>query len=52
MTGPAHAIRLGIGMVHQHFMLVDRLTVTENLIAGIEPTRRGLTDFRAAREQV
>ncbi|HEY8530642.1 MAG TPA: ABC transporter ATP-binding protein [Limnochorda sp.] len=52
VTGPAHAIRLGIGMVHQHFMLVDRLTVTENLIAGMEPTRRGLIDFRAAREQV
>ena len=52
IASPAHAIRLGIGMVHQHFMLVDRLTVLENLIAGMEPTRRGLIDFAAARERV
>lgn len=52
ITGPAHAIRLGIGMVHQHFMLVDRLTVTENLIAGMEPIRRGLIDLKTARQQV
>lgn len=46
------AIALGIGMVHQHFMLVDRLTVTENLIAGIEPVRRGLIDRTEAVRQV
>lgn len=50
------AIRLGIGMVHQHFMLVDRLTVTENLIAGIEPVRPGLfpglLDHKAAVRRV
>ena len=34
---PRDAIRLGIGMVHQHFMLVDTLTVTENIILGAEP---------------
>lgn len=50
------ALRLGIGMVHQHFMLVEGLTVTENLIAGIEPTRRAfgfkIIDKDAARRQV
>ena len=37
--GPAGMIELGIGMVHQHFMLVDSLRVFENIILGIEPTR-------------
>jgi len=34
---PAHAMRLGLGMVHQHFMLVDPLTVAENVALGREP---------------
>src|SRR3989449_1189435 len=34
---PHHAIALGIGMVHQHFMLVDTMTVAENIILGAEP---------------
>ncbi|MFP4199341.1 MAG: ATP-binding cassette domain-containing protein, partial [Halanaerobium sp.] len=34
VDGPQDAIELGIGMVHQHFMLVDPLTVTENIILG------------------
>ncbi len=45
---PAEAIRLGLGMVHQHFMLVEPLTVAENLVLGHEPTRRGLLDLDAA----
>jgi len=36
----ATAIRLGIGMVHQHFMLVPSLTVAENIVLGREPTKR------------
>ena len=52
MRGPRDAMALGIGMVHQHFMLVDRMTVAENLIAGIEPVRHGLIDLARAREQV
>jgi simple sugar transport system ATP-binding protein len=38
---PTDAIRLGIGMIHQHFMLVDTLTVTENVALGL-PSSRGL----------
>lgn len=46
--GPDEAIGLGIGMVHQHFMLVPSLTVMENVILGKTPTRFGLTDARQA----
>src|SRR5215471_17596573 len=35
--GPRDAIRLGIGMVHQHFMLIPPLTVAENIVLGREP---------------
>ncbi|WP_050608259.1 ABC transporter ATP-binding protein [Clostridium niameyense] len=41
ITSPNDAIKLGIGMVHQHFMLVNNFTVAENIILGIEP-RKGL----------
>jgi simple sugar transport system ATP-binding protein len=44
----AMAIKLGIGMVHQHFMLVPSLTVTENMILGIEPRRGLVFDQRKA----
>ncbi|HEX9093886.1 MAG TPA: ABC transporter ATP-binding protein [Coriobacteriia bacterium] len=49
---PRQAIDLGIGMVHQHFMLVEPLTVTENIVLGREPTRAGVVDFTAARKSV
>ena len=52
IQGPAHAIALGIGMVHQHFMLVPRLTVTENVVLGAEPVRAGVLDLRTARARV
>ena len=42
MDSPAKAMRLGIGMVHQHFMLVPSLTVAENIILGREPTKNGV----------
>ena len=50
---PAQAIAAGIGMVHQHFMLADNLTVTENVILGAEPVHalRQL-DFGAARAKI
>ena len=37
ISGPREAIRLGIGMVHQHFMLIPPLTVAENIVLGREP---------------
>jgi ABC-type uncharacterized transport system ATPase subunit len=47
------AIEHGIGMVHQHFMLIPVMTVAENIVLGQEPTRDGvLLDFDAARERV
>jgi len=52
-ASPGDAIRAGIGMVHQHFMLVPVFTVAENVMLGNEPTRfLGLLDRRRARRQV
>ena len=41
IKGPNDALKLGIGMVHQHFMLIPEFTVVENLILGTEPKRGG-----------
>jgi general nucleoside transport system ATP-binding protein len=50
---PGDAIRAGIGMVHQHFMLIPVMTVAENIVLGTEPTRDGvLLDYGAARQRV
>jgi ABC-type uncharacterized transport system ATPase subunit len=50
---PADAIAAGIGMVHQHFMLVPVFTVAENVILGVEPTGRlGRIERDRARERV
>ncbi|PYE54972.1 ABC transporter ATP-binding protein [Deinococcus yavapaiensis] len=49
---PRDAIKLGIGMVFQHFMLVDPLTVTENVILGSEPTSGTSINYRAAKARV
>jgi general nucleoside transport system ATP-binding protein len=43
------AIGLGIGMVHQHFMLVPVMTVAENLVLGTEPRRGPLLDYKSAK---
>lgn len=52
-TSPADAIAAGIGMVHQHFMLVPIFTVAENVVLGVEPTGRfGSLDIDKAREMV
>ena len=51
-TGPSDAIRAGIGMVHQHFMLIPSFTVVENVVLGSEPTGRGALDLAAARRQL
>ncbi|MCB0961745.1 MAG: ATP-binding cassette domain-containing protein, partial [Acidimicrobiales bacterium] len=53
---PTEAIEVGIGMVHQHFMLADQFTVLENVILGYEPRRPGplkfLVDTGAARARM
>jgi len=52
-TSPSQAIDAGIGMVHQHFMLADQLTVLENVILGAEPTKAfGRIDFEEARSHL
>jgi ABC-type uncharacterized transport system ATPase subunit len=52
ITGPASALASGIGMVHQHFMLIPAFTVMENLVLGAEPARRGVLDRARARAAV
>ncbi|WP_085508371.1 ABC transporter ATP-binding protein [Thalassobacillus devorans] len=52
ITDPNVANRLGIGMVHQHFMLVDTFTVTENIILGSEPRKKGTVDIKKAEKEV
>lgn len=53
LRSPSDAIAAGIGMVHQHFMLVPVFTVAENVVLGDEPTRRGgWLDLQRARKMV
>ncbi|MFJ7751875.1 ABC transporter ATP-binding protein [Peribacillus muralis] len=52
ITSPNVANDLGIGMVHQHFMLVDPFTVTENIILGKEPSKYGKVNVKKASEEV
>jgi ABC-type uncharacterized transport system ATPase subunit len=53
ISSPSAAIDLGIGMVHQHFMLVPVMTVAENIVLGQEPTQAGgVLDLKAARARV
>ena len=52
ITDPNVANDLGIGMVHQHFMLVENFTVTENIILGSEPTKFGAVNIRAAAKKI
>jgi simple sugar transport system ATP-binding protein len=48
LNGPHEAIRRGIGMVHQHFMLVPPFTVAENIVLGSEPRKGFRLDMRKA----
>lgn len=52
IDGPNKAIKLGIGMVHQHFKLVHPFTVTENIILGSEPTKGLAVNYKQANEKV
>lgn len=49
---PRKAIDIGIGMVHQEFMLVNELTVLENIILGFEPHKGAAIDFDAATKEI
>lgn len=51
-SSPKDAIDIGIGMVHQHFMLIQPFTVTDNIILGIEPVKELSIDKAAARQKV
>ncbi|SDF84765.1 nucleoside ABC transporter ATP-binding protein [Fontibacillus panacisegetis] len=52
IDNPNKAIKLGIGMVHQHFKLVQPFTVTENIILGMEPKKGVNIDYKSASAQV
>lgn len=52
ISNPNVANDLGIGMVHQHFMLVENLTVTENIILGSEPKKMGIVNIKDAAKKV
>ena len=52
INDPNDATALGIGMVHQHFKLIEVFTVLDNIILGAETTRRGFLQKKAARAKV
>ncbi|MDE0667909.1 MAG: ABC transporter ATP-binding protein, partial [bacterium] len=52
IDSPSAAIERGIGMIHQHFMLVPTLTVTENVALGLRSNRRPLTDLPTVAERI
>ena len=52
LDSPSKAASLGIGMVHQHFMLVEAFTVAENIILGREVTNKGVLDLKKANADI
>ena len=52
LDSPSKAASLGIGMVHQHFMLVEAFTVAENIILGSETTKHGILDLKKASQDI
>ena len=52
LVSPSKAASLGIGMVHQHFMLVEAFTVAENIILGSEVTNKGVLDLKKANADI
>ena len=52
LRSPHDAIDAGIGMVHQHFMLIPVMTVTENIVLAAEPHQGPLLDYKKAQENV
>ena len=52
LDSPSKSASLGIGMVHQHFMLVEAFTVAENIILGSEVTNKGVLDLKKANADI
>lgn len=52
ISSPKDAIELGIGMVHQHFKLIQTLTVTENMVLGLRSSKRPLLDLDVAKKRI
>ena len=52
IKNPAAASKLGIGMVHQHFMLIDAFTVTENIMLGAEKTKGMSLDIETVKKEI
>ena len=52
ISEPADALNVGIGMVHQHFMLVPVFTVAENIVLGHEVSKRGILSLAEARMKI
>lgn len=52
IDSPTKSAHLGIGMVHQHFMLVEAFTVAENIILGNEMTKGGVLDLKKASQEI
>ena len=52
IVSPTQAIKFGIGMIHQNFMLVERLTVAENIVAGCEPRKGIFLDMARVKRDV
>ncbi|MDJ1434071.1 ABC transporter ATP-binding protein [Halostagnicola sp. A-GB9-2] len=51
-NSPRDAMSVGVGMIHQHFQLVEPMTVLQNIILGHEPTENGLIDESVARDEI
>ncbi len=51
-SSPRHAIKAGIGMVHQHFMLVQPLTVLQNIILGLKPEGYPFVDYKKIAKEI
>lgn len=52
LDSPSKSANLGVGMVHQHFMLVDAFSVTENIILGSEVTKGGMLDLKKTSQEI
>ncbi|MFW6122419.1 MAG: ABC transporter ATP-binding protein, partial [Petrotogales bacterium] len=52
ISDPRQGFEYGLGMVHQHFRLIEDFTITENISLGIEKTKKGLVDYKTTSEEI